>query len=96
MKRAAPDGDFEDWRPKGDGKGKGKGKKGDNGKKGRAASASNMRRETPDGKAICYAYNTKGSRCKLKAKCRFAHVCARCGVAKCPMYECTCPAASSN
>ena len=64
---------------KGD-KGKGKGKKGE--KDPRCAA------KTPDGKGICFAYNTRGQGCQRKA-CTFEHVCGVCfqkghGAYSCP------------
>ena len=55
------------------GKGKDKGKKG---KKGEGKTAKYHNR-TPEGKPICYRYNSKAG-CKKGDKCHFVHVCFYC------------------
>jgi len=57
----------------------GKGGKGDKGK-GKAPKGQvdgRCAQKTPDGKAICYPYNTKGKGCS-RDKCIFEHVCGIC------------------
>jgi len=57
----------------------GKGGKGDKGK-GKAPKGqvdNRCAQRTPDGKAICYPYNTKGKGCS-RDKCIFEHVCGIC------------------
>ena len=79
--------------PKGSGKG-GKGGKtgkgrGKGGGKGKKAPPSDCARSTPEGKGICYAFNTQGKGCSKGARCPFEHVCGVCFKAGTPMYSCS-------
>jgi hypothetical protein len=66
-------------------KGKGKGKNQGQGKGKNKAGMTDCKAVTPDGRKICYRYNSK-VRCDNK-KCPFTHVCGKC-FEKHPMYEC--------
>ena len=69
--------------PKGGGKGKGKGKsKG----KGKTPPPPNCSTKTPDGKQICFKFNTHGG-CDVQG-CHFAHVCGTCFKKGSPMGQC--------
>jgi hypothetical protein len=59
------------------------GGKSDKGKGGATGCASN----TPDGKSICYAFNSAG--CKA-SPCKFMHVCGRCFSVGTSMKDCRC------
>ena len=63
-------------------------KKGKGRNKGRskAGSPHGCQSKTPDGKAICFSYNTPGQACR--PKCTFLHVCGRCFGQR-PMYRCS-------
>ena len=68
-------------------KGKGKGKKGGGkGKRNGGGEPGKCARTTPDGKPICYRYNSQNDRCKTKG-CKFLHVCGLCYGTH-PMHEC--------
>ena len=73
------------WR-KTKGKGKGKGKAKGSAGKGKGMGKWECASATPDGQAICYAFNDAYKRCKNKA-CKFVHVCGRCFL-KHPLYQC--------
>lgn len=73
--------DYEQM-PKGKGKGKGKGKKG---KAFQGKSASGLHHRTPDGRQICYAWNSAGQRCRYD--CGRVHCCQRC-LGKHPLHAC--------
>ena len=74
------------------GKGKGKGK--DTGKApGKRAAASFPNTKTPDGRSICFGFQTNN--CQLGAGCRFVHVCARC-FASHAMANCTASTGGAN
>ena len=69
---------FEETRTSGKGKGKG-GEKGSGGGQGKGAKGQGKGQkghtQTPDGRLICFRYQTK--KCSSK-KCSFVHVCQRC------------------
>jgi hypothetical protein len=76
------DGKTARWECKG--KGKGKGKKGKGSKRQREDGRCPP--TTPDGKKICFGFNSKATPCD-KAKCPFLHVCGRC-FRDHPMWQC--------
>ena len=61
---------------KGKGKGTGEGRKGGRGGKNKDVNDSGCKRMTPDGRPICYRFNSPGG-C-VKDKCNFVHVCGNC------------------
>jgi hypothetical protein len=73
-------------------KGKGKGsRKAKNKGKGKGTKTENKdgcKRKTPDGKSICFPFNTQGC---TAASCQYMHVCGRCFKQGTPMSTCTCP-----
>ena len=76
---------------KGKGKGRGKATKKGGGKleKGKKGGAvGRCASHTPEGEAICFAFNNEKVRCGKAAKCWFAHVCGVC-YGRHPMYQCT-------
>ena len=64
------------------GKGKGKSKKGKAGDKGYQGS---LHHRTPDGRQICYAWNSASQRCRFS--CGRVHVCQKC-LGKHPLHAC--------
>ena len=64
------------------GKGKGKSKKG---KGFQGKSESGLHHRTPDGRQICYAWNSAGQRCRYD--CGRVHCCQRC-LGKHPLHAC--------
>ena len=85
-KRSNPSWESTGGSRKGGGKGRDGGKKGKKGEKDddKAKKGAN---NTPDGKPICFRYNSKAG-CKKKEKCHFLHVCSRC-FQKHPQQHCT-------
>ena len=77
------DGYAEPYRKKGKGKGKGKGKE-------KGKSNSGDCRAVIDGQSICFDFNSDRQKCTKGKKCRYTHVCGRCGKERKPMYECKC------
>jgi len=68
--------------------GKGDKGKGKNGKgKGAGKVDSRCATKTPDGKPICYSYNTRGGGC-TRPKCIFEHVCGICYTPGHGAYNC--------
>jgi len=63
------------------GKGKGKGKGGKRPREGKCAQ------QTPDGKRICYGFNSKNEGC-ARTTCIFLHACGKCFKDH-PMWQCT-------
>jgi len=94
LKRSRSSTDFEDpakWAKQEGGKGKGKGKHKNKGKdkgkdKGRGRGNIDCKSKSPDGKPICYRFNTESESC-AKAKCPYLHICGRCFKDQ-PMYRC--------
>lgn len=64
--------DHGQWQDGGDRKGKGKGKTKHKGKR----DYSDLHSKTPDGREICYKWNSMKERCRFK--CGRVHVCQRC------------------
>ena len=44
--------------------------------------------QAPDGRHICFEFNTPGRFCNFGPACRFAHVCGRCFKKDVPMFSC--------
>ena len=65
-------GDYSYYGNKGNGKGKGKQGKG----KGKSKFIDSLHHQTPDGRKICYAFNSVYERCK--GNCGMVHVCRKC------------------
>jgi hypothetical protein len=66
---------------------KGKGGKGQKGGKSGKGDGKKGAPRTPDGKTICFSFNSSKTRCKNK-NCYHQHVCGRC-FGKHPMYMCS-------
>ena len=76
----------QQWLSKKGTKGKGKGK-GNGGGKGKQGSKNGCAFKTPDGKNICFAFNTRDQARSAK-KCKYLHVCGRCFKDH-PLYQCS-------
>ena len=65
-------------------KGEGKGKKGGKSAVDRGSCAA----KTPEGKQICFAWNSASQKCSHGKACKFLHVCGKCFAKGHPAHEC--------